>query len=231
MLISPKIDWFDLLAVQQTLRNLLQHHSLKASILCCSVLYGPALTSVDDHWEGHSPVYTGICWQSNVSAFNTQSRFDTFFLVAETIKWLPAMWETWAQSLDWEDPLEKEMETHPSTLAWKISWAEEPCKLQSMGSQRVGHYWATSLFFFLPRSNCLLISWLQSPSTKILGPKKRISVTASTFSPCMCHEVMEPDAMILVYFLILNFKLTLSLSSSPSSRGSLVPQFLFTFCH
>ena len=60
-------------------------------------------------------------------------------LVAQMVKCLPAMWETWVQSLDWEDPLEKEMATHSSTLAWKIPWAEEPGRLQSMGSQRVGH--------------------------------------------------------------------------------------------
>ena len=50
-----------------------------------------------------------------------------------------AMWETWVQSLGQEDPLEKEMATHSSTLAWKIPWMEEPGRLQSMGSQRVGH--------------------------------------------------------------------------------------------
>ena len=53
--------------------------------------------------------------------------------------------------------------------------------------------------FFLPRSNCLLISWLQSPSAVILEPKKRKSVTVSTFSPSICHEVLGPDAMILVF--------------------------------
>ena len=55
------------------------------------------------------------------------------------VKRLPAVWETWIRSSGWEDPLEKEMATHSSTLAWKISWTEEPGKLQSMGSQRVGH--------------------------------------------------------------------------------------------
>ena len=60
-------------------------------------------------------------------------------LVAQTVKRLPTMWETWVQSLGREDPLEKEMATHSSTLAWKIPWTEEPCKLQSTGSQRVGH--------------------------------------------------------------------------------------------
>ena len=49
------------------------------------------------------------------------------------------MWETWVQSLGWEDPLEKEMATHSSNLAWEIPWTEEPGALQSMGSQRVGH--------------------------------------------------------------------------------------------
>ena len=59
--------------------------------------------------------------------------------MAQTVKRLPAMRETWVQSLGWEDPLEKEMATHSSILAWKIPWAEEPGGLPSMGSQRVGH--------------------------------------------------------------------------------------------
>ena len=54
-------------------------------------------------------------------------------LVAQTVKRLPAMWETRVQSLGQEDPLEKEMATHSSTLAWKIPWMEEPGGLQSMG--------------------------------------------------------------------------------------------------
>ena len=53
------------------------------------------------------------------------------------IKHLPALWETWVESLSWEDPLEKE--THSSTLAWKTPWMEEPDRLQSTGSQRVRH--------------------------------------------------------------------------------------------
>ena len=55
------------------------------------------------------------------------------------VKNLPAMQETWVRSLDWEDPLEKEMATQSSVLAWKIPWTEEPGRLQSSGSQRVGH--------------------------------------------------------------------------------------------
>ena len=58
-------------------------------------------------------------------------------LVAQTVKYLPAMLETWVQSLGQEDLLEKEMATHSSTLAWKIPWTEEPGRLQYIGSQRV----------------------------------------------------------------------------------------------
>ena len=66
-------------------------------------------------------------------------------LVAQTVKRLPAMQETRVWSLGREDPLEKEMATHSSTLAWRIPWTEEPSGLQSMELQRVGHDWATSL--------------------------------------------------------------------------------------
>ena len=60
-------------------------------------------------------------------------------LVAQMVRCLPAMRETQVRSLGQEDPLEKEMATHSSILAWKIPWTERPCRLQSMGSQRVGH--------------------------------------------------------------------------------------------
>ena len=60
-------------------------------------------------------------------------------LVAQTVKRLSTMRETQVQSLGWEDPLEKEMATHSSILAWRILWREEPGRLQSTGSQRVGH--------------------------------------------------------------------------------------------
>ena len=60
-------------------------------------------------------------------------------LVAQRLKHLLAMQETQVRSPGWEDPLEKEMATHSSILAWRIPWTEEPGRLQSMGSQRVGH--------------------------------------------------------------------------------------------
>ena len=80
-------------------------------------------------------------------------------LVAQMVKRLPAMRETWARFLGREDPLEKEMAIHSSTLAWKIPWMEE-----SMGSQRGGHDWATSLHYiyiyswWLMRLNCFSAS-------------------------------------------------------------------------
>ena len=80
-------------------------------------------------------------------------------LVAQTVKRLPARWKTWVQSLGQEDPLEKEMATHSSTLAWKIPRMEEPGGLQSMGSQRVGHDSVTSLH----------LSFSISPSNEYLG--------------------------------------------------------------
>ena len=60
-------------------------------------------------------------------------------LLAQTVKRLPVTWETEVRSLGWEDPLEKEMAIHSSIPAWRISWIEEPGRLQSTGSQRVGH--------------------------------------------------------------------------------------------
>ena len=73
-------------------------------------------------------------WKSNI-----KKKYYSFhtYLVAQMVRSLPAMRDTRVQFLDWEDPLEKEMATHSSILAWKIPWREEPGMLQSMGSQRV----------------------------------------------------------------------------------------------
>ena len=59
--------------------------------------------------------------------------------MAQGVKRLSAMWETWVRSLGQKDPLEKEMETHSGILAWKIPWTEKPGRLEPMGSQRAGH--------------------------------------------------------------------------------------------
>ena len=87
-------------------------------------------------------------------------------LVAQTVKGLSTMWETRVQSLGWEDPLEKEMAIHSSTIAWKIPWTEEPGRIQSMGSQRVRHNWMTELNL-TDRKHCTicLYVWVQSCPT------------------------------------------------------------------
>ena len=72
-------------------------------------------------------------------------------LVAQRLKYLPAVQETWIQSLGWEDPLEKEMATHFSILAWRIPWREEPGRLQSTGCKELdttGSIWILRCFFY-----------------------------------------------------------------------------------
>ena len=126
-----RMDWLDLLAVQGTLKSLLQHHSSKASNLQCSAFFIVQLS--------HPYMTTG----------------KTIALTRWTF-------------------VDKVMSL-----------------LLNMLSRLV--------ITFLPRSKCLLISWLQSPSAVILEPKKIKSDTVSTVSPSICHEVMGPDAMILVF--------------------------------
>ena len=84
-------------------------------------------------------------------------------LVVKIVKRLPTVQETQVQSPGQENPLEKTMATHSSTLAWKIPWMEEPCKLQSMGLQRVWHDWATSLFFHFTLNHTVIIWFSQVP--------------------------------------------------------------------
>ena len=143
-LTSLKIDWFDLLSVQGTLRSHLQHHSSKASILWHSVFFMVQFS---------------------------QPYMTTGKTIALTI---------------WK-PVGRVMCLLFNTLARFV-------------------------IAFQPRSSYFLISWLQSPSAVILEHKKRKSVTTSTFSHSICHDVMGLDAMILV-FLIFSFKPCLSLSS------------------
>ena len=106
------------------------------------------------------------------------------------VKHLPAMWETQVQSLGQEAPLEKEMATHSTILAWRIPWTEEPGGLQSLVSQRVGHDWATSLSrFTFPRTEATRIK-----QTKVWGRKIILSWAAdSCFYPeGICCFVVWP---------------------------------------
>ena len=97
-------------------------------------------------WTGRPGVLQFMGLQRVGHDWATELNREYFWasLVAQMVKRRPAVWETWVQSLGQEDSLEKEMATHSSTLAWKIPWTEEPGGLQSMGSQRVRHDWATS---------------------------------------------------------------------------------------
>ena len=119
-LISFRINWLDLLAVQGTLKSLLQHHSLKASkSSVLSLLYG-TLTSIRDYWKNHSLTIHTFVGKLKYLLFNSCLGLS----------------------------LEKAIAPHSSTLAWKIQWTQEPGGLQSMGLLRVGHDWATSLSLF-----------------------------------------------------------------------------------
>ena len=88
-----------------------------------------------------------------LKSFNSVSRliwvftFFRGFPVTQMVKNMPAVQETQVQSPGWENPLEKGVATHSSTLVWRIPWMEEPGELQYMGSLRVRHFWATSTFF------------------------------------------------------------------------------------
>ena len=130
-LISFRMDWLDLLAVQGTVKSLLQHHSSKASVFRCSAFFTVQLS--------HPYMTTG-----------------------------------------------KTIALTRRTFVGKVM-----SLLFNMLSRLV--------IAFLPRSKCLLISWLQSPSAVIFEPPKIKSDTVSTVSPSISHEVMGPDAMILVF--------------------------------
>ena len=148
------MDCLDLLAVQRTLKSLLQHHSSKASVFPCSAFFIVQLS--------HPCVTTG----------------KTIALT----RW---------------------------TFVGKVS-----SLLFNMLSRLV--------IAFLPRSKCLLISLLQSPSSVILQPQNIKPLTVSIVSPSICHEVMGLDAMIFIFWL-LSFKLAFYSPLSLASRGSLVP--------
>ena len=136
-LISCRTDWLDLLAVQGSLKSLLQHHSSKASII----------------------------WHSD------------FFIVQLSHPYM----------------------TTGKTIA--LTRRTFVSKVMSL----IFNILSRLVTVFLPRSKCLLISWLQSPSAVILELKKIKSVTVSIISPSICHEVMGPDVIILVFWM-LSFK-------------------------
>ena len=126
-LISFRMEWLDLLAVQGTLKSLLQQHSSKASVLWHSAFFTVQL-SHPYMTTGKTTALTRQTFVGKIMSllFNMLSRLVKASLVAQRLKHLPAMRETWVRFLGWKDPLEKEMATHSSILAWRIPWTEEP---------------------------------------------------------------------------------------------------------
>ena len=112
------------------------------------------------------------------------------------VEHLPVKQETWVQSLGQEDPLEKEMATHSSSLAWRLPWMEEPSRLQFMGLQRVGHYWATSLSFLS------FFNFLYSPTlTSIHNSGKAIAWTRRTFVSKVMSLLFNMLPRLIIAFL------------------------------
>ena len=131
-------------------------------------------------------------------------QYTCTFLVAQRIKRLPAIRETRVRFLGQEDPLEKEIAIHSSTLAWKIPWTEEPDRLQSMGSQRVGHDWATSHFTLLSEASfiyitsmyvCIRHKWYIRPHrqnilrTNFIKKKKNLHVSSDPWYISFIYQV------------------------------------------
>ena len=103
--------------------------------------------------------------------------FDEFFFYTDVylilmVKHLPTMRETWVWSLGQEDPLEEEMATRSSNLDWKIPWTEEPGRLQSMASQRVGHDWTIffifDLLYYFQMHNIVIQNFIDYTSFKVI---------------------------------------------------------------
>ena len=132
-------------------RSLFKLMSIESMMPSNHLILSPSSTPALNLFQHHGLFqWTALCirwanyWNYSFS-INPSNEYSGLISLAQRLKCLPAMRETWIQSLGREDPLEKEMATHSSILAWRIPWMEEPGGLQSMGSQRVGHDWVTSL--------------------------------------------------------------------------------------
>ena len=152
-------------------------------------------------------------------------------LVAQMVKRLPAVRETQVQSLGCEDPLEKEMATHPSILAWKIPWTEEPGGLQFVGSQRVEHDWATN--------TSLVVQWLglggltaqglsSTTGGRIKFPPASLCVQRNNNCPLSQDSLSFPYSLGLKWSSFYKRALTLEFFFRSSSTRK-VPRIIFLF--
>ena len=142
------------------------------------------------------------------------------------VKSLPAMWETWVRSLGREDPMEKEMTTYSSILAWKIPWMEEPGRLQSMGLQRVRHDWTASLSLYT-FTEVLRRLWkhyfLQHSSNKRCKTKKCIAMS------CPQRRVGDLIKTISYFLMYLPRKINQLWSLGRQSRLILMSKLISAF--
>ena len=117
-----------------------RHHWLNAREFVQALGVGDGHESL----AGFSP---WVCKESDMTEWLSWTELKRFIIInplgGQLVKNLTAMQKTLVQFLGWQDPLQKRMATHSSILAWRIPWTEEPIRLQSMGSQRVRHHWAT----------------------------------------------------------------------------------------
>ena len=140
---------------------------------------------------------------SSTTIWNTSSLALSLLwasLVAQMIKNPLAMWEPWIWSLDWENPLEKGMATHSSTLAWRIPWTEEPGWLQSMGSQRVGHDWVTfthSAFFMVQLSHPYMTTGKTKALTIQIFVSKVMSLLFNTLSGFLIAFLSRSKSLLI----------------------------------
>ena len=138
------MDWLDLLAVQGTLKSLLQHHSSKASIFWCSAFFLVQLS--------HPYMATGKTIALIRQTFVGKVMSLLFNLLSRlVIAFLPRSKHL---LIFREDPLEKGKATHSIILAWKIPWTEEPGRLRSMGSQRVGQTEQFHMYIYYSAQSC-----------------------------------------------------------------------------
>ena len=116
-------------------------------------------------------------------------------LVAQMVKYLPAVWETWVRSLGWEMPQRKGTATHSSILAWRTPWRVEPGRLQFMGSQRVGHEWNE---LALTHARVLLIIFciiVKNPCLTFYSALLFITMFSLSFSHSVVSNSLQPHGL------------------------------------